>query len=97
MRVDLNTETISPPFCSSDICCSCAHERIKDRITNEAEHPDEPLGKLQGVRRRVQLGRSTRYSGPNLLEPRFMLISWNNAKNSSCQRGTAVTTRLSFH
>jgi hypothetical protein len=44
MRVDLDAYTISPPFCRSDICRSCPHERIKDRITNEAEHPDEAFG-----------------------------------------------------
>ena len=55
MRVDLYADTIAPPFCRGDICRSRTHERIKDRITNEAEHPDQALGELQRVGSRVQL------------------------------------------
>ena len=50
-------------------CRASTEERIEHRVTNEAEHPHEPVCQLHRERSRVQFRGCAGHVGPNLPEP----------------------------
>ena len=75
--VHLDANAVSAIFFRGQVRGSRTHERVEHRVSNEAEHANEPFGQFKGERGRVISGRSTGPSMPYLAEPSAMFFLRN--------------------
>src|SRR5712691_7991241 len=69
LRRDFHADAVAAPFRRGNAGRAGPHERIEHRVSDKAEHADEPLGELKRVRRRMIPGGGAGDTGPHLLKP----------------------------
>jgi hypothetical protein len=73
--VDLKPYAIPARLGSGHRRCSTAKKRVKDRVSDEAEHPDQPFGQFDRIGGGMVPCRSAGETGPDLLKPYLMVLA----------------------
>src|SRR6266853_6153087 len=94
---NLHAYAVAAPLCGSNIRRSCAHEWIEHRVSDKAEHANQPFGKLQGIRRRMFSSGCASNTSPYLLKPLLVILVGDHAEYASGQGWRAIAARLPLH
>src|SRR6266702_5968554 len=94
---DLHADAVAAPFRGGDAGRAGSHEWVEHRVSDKAEHANEPLGELERIRRRVIASGGAGDAGPHLLKPLLVILSGDHAEHSSGERWRAIAARFALH
>src|SRR5712692_1601212 len=90
LRRDFHADAVAAPFRRGNVRRAGAHERIEHRVSDKAEHANEPLGELKRIRRRMIPSGSAGDPGPHLLKPLLVILGGDHAEHSSGERRRTI-------
>src|SRR5712691_6587105 len=94
---DFHADAVAAPFRGGDAGRAGTHERIEHRVSDKAEHSNQPLGELERIRRRMISSGGAGDAGPYLLKPLLVVLSGDHAEHASGERRRAIAARLALH
>src|SRR2546425_2186331 len=97
LRRDFHADAVAAPFRRGNVGRAGANERIEHRVSDKAEHADEPLGELKRIRRRMIPSGGAGDAGPYLLKPLLVVLRGDHAEHASGERWRAIAARFAFH
>src|SRR5712691_10986613 len=97
LRRDFHADAVAAPFRGGDAGRAGPHERIEHRVSDKAEHANEPLGELERVRRRMIPSGGAGDTGPHLLKPLLVVLGGDHAEHSSGERWRAIADWRALH
>src|SRR6266571_2842676 len=94
---DLHADAVAAPFRGGDAGRAGSHEWVEHRVSDKAEHANEPLGELERIRRRVIPSGGAGDAGPHLLKPLLIVLRGDHAEHASGEGRRTIAARLALH